>query len=606
MKTLRSQLLFWGFLLALLLVLLLGGFFWAGINRMSEASPDIALIIAVAGTAGLVMIAMLLILWGFYGVLAPLRQLTGAAKAIREGNFDFRMEESLQSKGPLELRELFYTFARMAEKINMQIRFLEKANAVLAQKEERWQLALQGNKDGIWDWDLFTDEMFQSDRCREIFGFGPGEGPATRAELMDSVHPEDLPVVRQKLADHLERVSPYYEAEYRRICKNGLYKWVLDRGQALWDDKGNACRMAGSITDIVERKQLEEKLIYFSMRDSLTGLYSRAYFEEEMRRLNDGRYTPIAVLVCDVDGLKMYNDSFGHLVGDRLIKKVAELLANNFRTGDVVARIGGDEFAVLLPHVTRETVEKAVIKLQKAISEENANNAEFLLSLSIGMAIDANKKVDLIRLFREADSDMYREKNKRSPQIRAAITRTVVRLLESRDYVEDGHTRRVSELCVHLANEIGLQTEQIQKLQLLAEYHDLGKVGIPDRILFKLGPLSETEMREVQRHSEIGHRIALSVAEIRPVAEWILKHQEWWDGRGYPLGLSGEDIPLECRILAIADAYDTMTSGRPYRKPLSPEEAMAELQKCAGSQFDPTLVALFCKADPLRCVQKVV
>jgi len=605
-KTLRSQLFFWGFLLALLPVLLLGGFYWAGINRMSETIPDIALIVTVAGTAGLVMTAMLLILWGFYGVLAPLRQLTEAAKAIREGNFDFRMEESLQSKGPLELRELFYTFARMAEKINMQIRFLEKANAILAQKEERWQLALQGNKDGIWDWDILTDEMFQSDRCREIFGFGPGEGPATRAELMESVHPEDLPVVRQKLADHLDRVAPYYEAEYRRICKNGLYKWVLDRGQALWDDHGNACRMAGSITDIVERKQLEEKLIYFSMRDSLTGLYNRAYFEEELRRLNDGRYTPIAVLVCDVDGLKMYNDSFGHLVGDRLIKKVAELLANNFRAGDVVARIGGDEFAVLLPHVTRATVEKAVAKLQKAISEENANNAEFLLSLSIGMAIDANKKVDLIRLFREADSDMYREKNKRSPQIRAAITRTVVRLLESRDYFEEGHTRRVSELCVHLANETGLQTEQIQKLKLLAEYHDLGKVGISDRILFKLGPLSETEMREAQRHSEIGHRIALSVAEIRPVAEWILKHQEWWDGRGYPLGLSGEDIPLECRILAIADAYDTMTSGRPYRKPVSHEEAMAELQKCAGSQFDPMLVALFCKADPLRWVQKVV
>ena len=135
MKTLRSQLLFWGFLLALLPVLLLGGFFWAGNNRMSETIPDIALIVAMAGTAGLVMIAMLLILWGFYGVIAPLRQLTAAAKAIREGNFDFRMEESLQSKGPLELRELFYTFARMAEKINMQIRFLEKANAVLAQKE---------------------------------------------------------------------------------------------------------------------------------------------------------------------------------------------------------------------------------------------------------------------------------------------------------------------------------------------------------------------------------------------------------------------------------------------------------------------------------------
>lgn len=601
----RSRLLLWGFFLILLPAVLLGIYLFDGVKQRDGAILEMELGIVLAGAVALILFALFIILWGFYEVLGPLRHLTEAARAIREGIFDYRMEDRFQAKGPLEMRELFYTFARMAEKINMQIRSMEKANEVLAQKEERWQLALQGNKDGIWDWNMTSRELFQSDRCREIFGFGPGEGPMTREEILAAVHPEDLPILSQKLSDHLRRLSPYYEVEYRRLCKEGQYKWILDRGQALWNEKGEPVRMAGSITDIGERKQMEERLIYFSMRDSLTGLYNRAYFQEELRRLNDGRYAPIAVIVCDVDGLKLYNDSFGHLLGDRLLKKAAEILSGTFRIGDVIARIGGDEFAVLLPRISRETVERTIIRLQAAIDEANELNDEFLISISIGMAISHSKNVNLTRLFREADSNMYKEKNKRSPVTRAAITRTVIRTMENRDFVADGHTRRVAELCSRLATEAGLPPDQVRDLQLLAAYHDLGKVGVPERILLKQGPLNGAEMREVRRHSEIGHRIALSVSEIRPIAEWILKHQEWWDGSGYPLGISGDEIPIECRILAIADAYDTMTSGRPYRSSVSHEEALQELQRCAGSQFDPFLVQLFSRMDPRHSVQKV-
>lgn len=559
-----------------------------------------------AGAAVLMFFAMGLIFLGSRRIIAPLHQLTEAAKAIREGAFDYKMESRFLSKGPLEMRELCYTFARMAEKINMQIRTMEKATDILARKEERWQLALQGNKDGIWDWNIITNELFLSERCREMFGFGPGGGPSTREELLASVHPEDLSVLKQKLGDHLEGHTAYYEAEYRRECKDGTYKWVMDRGQALWNTEGAPIRMAGSFTDIVERKQVEDKLISLSMKDSLTGLYNRAYFEEELQRLNDGRYAPIAVIVCDVDGLKLYNDSFGHLLGDRLIKAAAEVLAKTFRAGDVVARIGGDEFAVLLPLVTGETVEKAMDRLHASIEEINKQNSEFLLSISTGMAIGHSQSVNLARLFREADNNMYREKIQRSPQIRAAITQTVFRLLERRDYVEEGHTRRVAELCARLAAELGLSDERVNNLRLLAEYHDIGKVGIPDKILFKQGPLNASETKEMRRHSEIGHRIALSAADLSPISDLILKHQEWWDGQGYPLGISGEEIPMECRILAIADAYDSMTSERPYRTSISHAAAVNELKRCAGSQFDPFLVSVFVKLDPKRWVQKVV
>ena len=188
---------------------------------------------------------------------------------------------------------------------------------------------------------------------------------------------------------------------------------------------------------------------------------------------------------------------------------------------------------------------------------------------------------------------MYREKLHRSQSARSAIVQTVMSLLEARDFITEGHADRLQGMLTKLARAAGLPESRMIDLRLLAQFHDIGKVGIPDRILLKPGPLSPDEMTEMKRHSEIGHRIAQSSPDLLPVADWVLKHQEWWNGKGYPLGLAGERIPIECRILAIADAYDAMTSDRPYRKAMSHEAAVAELRRCAGTQFDPELVNLF-------------
>jgi HD-GYP domain-containing protein (c-di-GMP phosphodiesterase class II) len=194
---------------------------------------------------------------------------------------------------------------------------------------------------------------------------------------------------------------------------------------------------------------------------------------------------------------------------------------------------------------------------------------------------------------------MYREKMHRDRSTRSSTVQALMKALEARDFITEGHSDRLQQLVVSMAQELNLPEETINDLCLLAQFHDLGKVGISDDILFKPGPLTAEERKEMQRHSEIGKRIAQSVPDLEIIADWILKHHEWWNGQGYPLGLQGEAIPLPCRILAIADAYDAMTEERPYRKALSHREAVEELRRCAGQQFDPHLVEIFLGRWPL-------
>lgn len=357
-------------------------------------------------------------------------------------------------------------------------------------------------------------------------------------------------------------------------------------------DKDILSFVSNQVAMVIQRKQDEIHLQDLSFRDSLSGLYNRRYFEEEMRRMDKRREGSVGLIVLDVDGLKLVNDIFGHDCGDTQLIHVAKLLTSCFRERDIIARIGGDEYAVLLHDADTKTVKEICERVQNRIMADNLESNP-PLSLSIGFAVNGDPKVPMRELFKQADHNMYREKLSHGQKARSAIVQTMMKLLEERDFITEGHGDRMKQSVLNLAEKCGLPQEKLVNLGLFAQFHDVGKVGILTNILLKPGVLTAVEMEEMRGHSEIGHRIARSSPDLLPIADLILKHHEWWDGTGYPLGLSGNDIPLECRILAIADAYDAMTSDRPYRRAMSHESAITELKRYANRQFDPDLIEKF-------------
>ncbi|GBF33606.1 adenylate/guanylate cyclase [Desulfocucumis palustris] len=414
-----------------------------------------------------------------------------------------------------------------------------------------------------------------------------------RPILIDLINPGDKD--REKLYDFVERNgSTLYSEVFVPYVYKGKGAYLSVTASPLFDRYGNTVGAIESIRDITQRKQMEKQLKYLVLHDPLTGLYNRAHFEQEMNRLESGRYQKAGIIICDVDGLKLINDTLGHDAGDDLLISAAGVIRDSFRKEDMVARIGGDEFAVLLPDAGGKSVEDFCNRIREAISIHNQTKPELPLSISIGFAF-AENTFSMAELFKEADNNMYKEKLHHGKSARSTIIQTLLKAQEEKNKASREHAGRLQELAGDLGRATGLPEQSIEDLCLLAQLHDIGNVGIADNILLKPGPLTADETKEMQRHCEIGHRIALSAPELSPVADWILKHHEWWNGQGYPYGLKETEIPLQCRILAIADAYDAMTSPRPYRRAVTHNEAVDEIISRSGTQFDPELVKVFAR-----------
>jgi len=343
--------------------------------------------------------------------------------------------------------------------------------------------------------------------------------------------------------------------------------------------------------DVTELKEKEEKLKYLSYHDDLTGLYNRYYLQEEMRRLNTKRQLPHSLIMADVNGLKIVNDTYGHEHGDEFLCRVAEILQDNIREEDLVARWAGDEFVVLLPKTNEEEAQEIANRIEAACCQEIYQDIPIALGIGIGVKHDL--KEDFAEVLARADKKMYRDKLKKAKQVESKLVQNILATLADISGETKEHALRLTQLGYKLGEKIGLANEQLNKLSLLTTIHDIGKVTVPEEILTKAGSLSREEWELIKQHPEKSYTIASATEKYSPLARALLHHHERWDGRGYPAGLKEDEIPLLARILTIVDAFEVMTAGRLYREAVSEEEALQEIKQNSGQQFDPRLVEEF-------------
>lgn len=458
----------------------------------------------------------------------------------------------------------------------------------LARERQLFKVTLHSIGDAVITADTENRIVMLNKAAETLTGWSQEEA---RGKLLNEV----MTTVNKKKSDLLE--IPLNEG-YDSVEQNAEYKILIDRDGSkkiissseafIRDESNNVLGVVIVFRDVTREKQKEAEVIYLGYHDRLTGLHNRAYFEEAFKQLDNERYLPLGLIMGDSNGLKMVNDVFGHSEGDKLLKRIAYIFKSVCGRDDIVARVGGDEFAVILPCIGTERANLVISRIKQLCNTETGDPIS--PSISLGVAIKTDKSQDINEIYKLAEDRMYNNKLVESKSIRSSIISSLKKSLEEKTHETEAHARRMRELSMKVGKSMGLDDNELDELSLLAMLHDIGKIAIPDNILEKPSTLSEDEWKVMKSHCEIGYRIAVASPELAHIAGLILSHHERWDGTGYPQKLKGEEIPLISRIITVVDAYDAMTNDRPYHEAVSGEAALEELKNCSGTQFDPDIV----------------
>jgi len=529
----------------------------------------------------IVAVALFLILGRF--LTAPFEKL---AREVRGIDLSGGEIEKLNKAGRDEFSDLRGSVNILIDKIEA-----ERGNA--KDNQEKLYATLHSVGDGVIAVDRDANIEFINPVAEKLTGWTQEESIGQPIETVFQIINE---YTRQKVENPIWEVFGSeaivsLQNHTVLVSRNGTEKSIEDTAAPIRDSHGEVVGCVIVFRDFSEKREKQKWIEYLSYHDQLTGLYNRRFFEEELKRMDTARNLPISILFGDMNGLKVINDAFGHHKGDELIRQAAEAIRSVCRCDEIIARTGGDEFVVLLPRTDQASAEKL---LQRIVSE--VGKQKFMgIGLSVSFGLDTKLKASqpIGEILKSAENIMYKKKMQESKKKRSQVIRSILAAMFAKSSQEEEHSKRVKALCDQTGKAFRLESADLKALRAAAEMHDIGKIAIDESVLNKSGPLSKAEWVQIKNHSETGYRLLGASGEFNAFADSVLAHHERWDGKGYPKGLAGDKIPFKARIIALADAYDAMTSDKPYKKKTDKEQAAREIKKNAGSQFDPDIARVF-------------
>jgi len=459
-------------------------------------------------------------------------------------------------------------------------------------EKERLKMTLLSVGDGIITTDATGKTVLMNPVAEAITGWHSAEAYRRHISTVLKIQ-EGGQKLDPRLFDSIMALKGSLELKSEWILRTRAGKQIPVEGtiNTILDAEGLPMGLVIVFRNIAELREKQRKIEYLSFHDHLTGLYNRRFVDETIKRLDTRRNLPLTLMSLDVNGLKLTNDAFGHEMGDRLLRTVSEILKDTLRQDEIVGRMGGDEFMVVLPNTSETQAEQ--LKQRILAATEACRCEPLIVSLAIGHRTKVHSRENILEILRLADQEMYEDKLKNGKKMRLKTIDMVLKVIQSRYAHEQMYVVRVTQYAEAVARKMGLDSKEIENILIACELHEIGMIMLPEELINRKGPLTPEEQHFMELHTKRGYQILRSVDEYSHLAEYILHHHERWDGRGYPSGLKGEEIPLYSRIIAVASAYESMTSSRPHKRPLSREKAIQEIQSNSGTQFDPGVVKVF-------------
>ena len=410
-------------------------------------------------------------------------------------------------------------------------------------------------------------------------------------------HPEEIHENQRLIGQMISGETNGFSMDKRIIRGDGSTIWVNMVITPYHLDTGESCHLC-MMEDITFSKMKEQEIEYLSYHDSLTGLYNRRLFEEEMRRISISRKLPVSIIMGDVNGLKLINDSFGHKAGDRLLQEAALLLRENCREEDFLARIGGDEFVIILEGADQQLTEQVCNRIQKSFRAYSSRKDKrtFYLSISLGSATKTSHDQTMDLLMKEADEKQYQKKHQMKKRVRQEMLAAIKGELEQNRGMSPEARQELDHIVSEMGTMLHLTPARRNNLRMLLEICEIGRLTLPASLRNKpVWEMSPEEYQKYVKHSETGYRIVSGAPETKKIAQDLMAHHENWDGTGYPKGLKGREIPLLARIARVVDFYQEATQGQLPTEKKMVEELIKGMKFAEGTLLDPEIAEVFAR-----------